>query len=69
MTTRTILIKRNADKNYDRLFKVIEQSTIMGRVNSISEKETPGGYAVELPYIGQEVLELVESRPKDFEVL
>lgn len=69
MTTKTILIKRNADKNYDKLFAKIEAASMFGRAASLSEKEVKGGYAVEFPYLDQEVMDFIAARPKDFEVL
>jgi hypothetical protein len=65
----TILIKRNSDKNYDRLFAVVEQGNLLGRAASLSERETPDGYAVVLPYLNDATRELVEAKPKDFEIV
>lgn len=66
--TATILIKRNVDKNYDRLFAAIDKGSILGRVSSLSERETATGYAVELSYLSDAVRELVQDNGADFEV-
>jgi hypothetical protein len=69
MTTTTILIKRNADRNYDKLFARIEAATLFGRVSTLSERETPEGYAVEFASLDQDVLAWVESKSKDFAIV
>jgi hypothetical protein len=68
MTTTTVLIKRNVDKNYDKLFGMIEAATIMGRAASESERETPEGYAVTFKHLDLDVIMWVEGRSKDFAV-
>jgi hypothetical protein len=68
LTTTTILIKRNQDRNYDRLWTKIDAASIF-RMDSLSERETPDGYAVTLKYVDQDVLNWVESRPRDFAIL
>jgi hypothetical protein len=70
MTTTTILIKRNTDRNYDKLFAKVEETVLFPReAVSLSERETPDGYAVEFRFLDPAVLEFVESRPKDFVIL
>lgn len=68
MTSTTVLIRRNADRNYDKLFAKVEESAMFGRVASLSERETPGGYAVEFGYLNPEVIEWIEVYPKDFAI-
>jgi hypothetical protein len=65
----TILIKRNADKNYDKLFAKVEAATLFGRPASVSERETDRGYEVVLKDVDQDVLAWVEGKAKDFEVV
>lgn len=70
--TTTILIKRNADANYDRLWKVIDQATVFGigtKATSKNEKETPDGFAVELDFVAPEVIDFIERKPKDFAII
>jgi hypothetical protein len=64
----TVIIKRNADRNYDRLFAKIEAATILGRAQSESERETPAGYAVTFKYLDADVIAWVESKPRDFTI-
>lgn len=68
MTTTTIIIKRDADRNYDRLFARLESGSMFGRVASVSERETPAGYAVELAYLDDETRAWLDERSKDFEL-
>jgi hypothetical protein len=65
----TILIKRNADRNYDRLLAKIENATLFCRAASLAERETPEGYAVEFASLDQDVLAWVESKSKDFAIV
>jgi hypothetical protein len=68
--TTTILIKRNADRNYDKLFAAVEASVLFRRdAVSLSERETPEGYAVEFKYLDPAVVAFAEARPKDYEIL
>jgi hypothetical protein len=70
-TKTTILIKRNQDKNYDRLFAVVEQNSTFGRRDAVSlaERETDRGYEVDFGFLAPEVVEFIEGKPKDFEIL
>lgn len=70
-TKTTILIKRNTDKNYDRLFAVVEQNSLFGRRDAVSlaERETDRGYEVEFAFLAPEVREFIESKSKDYEIL
>jgi hypothetical protein len=68
MTTVTILIKRNADRNYDKLFAKVEESVMFGRAASLSEGETTDGYAVTFGHLDGDVIAWADSREKDFEV-
>jgi hypothetical protein len=69
MTTTTILIKRNADRNYENLFKKIDAASTFCRVSTLSERETSEGYAVEFASLDQDVLAWVESKSKDFAII
>ena len=64
MTTTTVLIKRNADKNYDRLFAAVEGAMMFGRAASLSERETGAGYEVVFPYLSQEVMDFLAGKPR-----
>lgn len=67
---RTILILRNADRNYDRLFAAIDAATIIGgKAQSLSERQTARGYEVTLSYLPDAVRDMVGDRPKDFELI
>lgn len=68
--TTTIIIKRDEDRNYDRLFAVVEGHALFGRRDavSLSERQTPDGYAVEFRTLDPEVVAWAEARPRDFEV-
>jgi hypothetical protein len=67
----TVLIKRDPERNYDRLFAVVERSSLFGRrvAASLAERETDRGYEVDLAFLAPEVVEFLKARPKDFEIL
>jgi hypothetical protein len=50
-------------------FAKIEAATLFGRVSTLSERETPEGYAVEFASLDQDVLAWVESKSKDFAIV
>lgn len=68
-TTVTVVIKRDADRNYERLFAAADQAAGRRWVLSLAERETEDGYAVDFWAPPERFLEWVRSRPKDFAVV
>jgi hypothetical protein len=68
MGTVKVVIKRNEDSNYDRLFRQVDSSSVLGRGQSVGERTTSEGYEVEFKYLDADVLGWLAARPRDFEV-
>lgn len=68
MNTTTVIIKRNADRNYDRLFRAIEAGAMFGRSASLAEKATPKGYEVTFAYLSPEAMDFLAANPRDFDL-
>jgi hypothetical protein len=68
----TITIKRDEDRNYDRLFRRVRQASaagaIFGGANSVGERQTDDGYEVTLPNIPTELYQWLRERQQDFAV-
>jgi hypothetical protein len=68
----TITIKRDEDRNYDRLFRRVRQASaagaIFGGANSVGERQTDEGYEVTLPNIPAELYQWLRERGRDFAV-
>jgi hypothetical protein len=63
----TVIIKRNQDRNYDRLFRAIDAAAIF-RTDARGERATGRGYEVEFGALPADVLAWVGDRPRDFDV-
>lgn len=67
--TTTILIKRDVDRNYIRLFAVVVLAAGWQWVVRLTERETPAGREVQFRFLPPEVVTWVAGRPLDFAVI
>lgn len=58
-----IIIKSNIDKNYDKIFKIIDKHSTFFRASSENEYNTKDGYVLEFKNIPPEaILEISELK-------